>query len=309
MPPSASTNRPRRARSAPVKAPRAWPNSSLSSSASGIAPQFTATKAWWRRPDCAWIARASTSLPVPLSPVSSTVALYSAARSSSSSRSIIPGDAATIGRSPTARLDVALEQGVRAAQPLALPGLLDREQHLGGLEGLGQVVEGAALEGLDREVAGAVGGHQQDGSAGQAADQLGQQLEAVHAGHAHVAEHDVHGRLEAGEGGRRVGGRHHLVALGREQQAPGSRAGPRRRPRPGCGPTKHTPRASRIGTPPASCVLAPLAARPGAAEPRFAREARSARSEPGREPRGDGRHGFRRAAGLLPAQVAPRARR
>jgi hypothetical protein len=31
-------------RSAPVKLPRTWPNSSLSSSASGIAPQLTATK-------------------------------------------------------------------------------------------------------------------------------------------------------------------------------------------------------------------------------------------------------------------------
>jgi hypothetical protein len=113
---------------------------------------------------------------------------------------------------------VALEERVRAPQPFALARLLDREDHLGGLEGLGEVVEGAALQGLDGEVAGAVGGHQQDGCAGEAADQLGQQLEPVHPGHADVAEHDVDGRLEAGEGARRVCGRHRLVAFGREQE-------------------------------------------------------------------------------------------
>ena len=44
MPPSASSKRPARAAAAPVKAPRSWPKSSLSSRASGSAPQFTATK-------------------------------------------------------------------------------------------------------------------------------------------------------------------------------------------------------------------------------------------------------------------------
>ena len=43
VPPFAAAKRPMRSRSAPVNAPRTWPNSSLSSSSSGIAPQFTAT--------------------------------------------------------------------------------------------------------------------------------------------------------------------------------------------------------------------------------------------------------------------------
>ena len=43
MPPSATSNRPRRSRSAPVNAPRTWPNSSLSSSGSGTALQLIAT--------------------------------------------------------------------------------------------------------------------------------------------------------------------------------------------------------------------------------------------------------------------------
>jgi hypothetical protein len=39
VPPSADSIRPRFRRSAPVKAPRSWPNSSLSSSVSGSAEQ------------------------------------------------------------------------------------------------------------------------------------------------------------------------------------------------------------------------------------------------------------------------------
>ena len=45
VPPSATSNRPRRSRSAPVNAPRTWPNSSLSSSGSGTALQLIATNA------------------------------------------------------------------------------------------------------------------------------------------------------------------------------------------------------------------------------------------------------------------------
>ena len=73
MPPAASSKRPARSRTAPVKAPRTWPKSSLSRSSPGRAPQFTATKGPARRGERAWIACATTSLPVPLSPVSSTV--------------------------------------------------------------------------------------------------------------------------------------------------------------------------------------------------------------------------------------------
>ena len=40
VPPSASSNRPARARLAPVKAPCSWPNSSASISVSGRAAQF-----------------------------------------------------------------------------------------------------------------------------------------------------------------------------------------------------------------------------------------------------------------------------
>src|SRR5207342_897209 len=44
VPPSASSNLPRRRATAPVKAPRSWPKSSDSISSSGTAAQLTSTK-------------------------------------------------------------------------------------------------------------------------------------------------------------------------------------------------------------------------------------------------------------------------
>ena len=63
---------PRRDCVAPVNAPRSCPNSSDSNSSSGIAEQFTATNGIARRGLASWSARATSSLPVPFSPESST---------------------------------------------------------------------------------------------------------------------------------------------------------------------------------------------------------------------------------------------
>ena len=81
VPPSASSNSPFLSRTAPVKAPRSWPNSSLSSSVSGMAPQLTDTKRCVARGLEKWMARAISSLPVPLSPWMSTVEAVRATRS------------------------------------------------------------------------------------------------------------------------------------------------------------------------------------------------------------------------------------
>ncbi len=75
MPPSATAAAPGLSDSAPVKAPLRWPNTSLSSRSRGIAAQFSGTNGFFARFDIAWIARAQTSLPVPLSPVMNTVAV------------------------------------------------------------------------------------------------------------------------------------------------------------------------------------------------------------------------------------------
>jgi hypothetical protein len=74
VPLSAAWNKPRRLASAPVNEPFMWPNNSDSSKASGIAPQFTATKGCAARAPAWWIAWASNSLPLPLSPRNSTLA-------------------------------------------------------------------------------------------------------------------------------------------------------------------------------------------------------------------------------------------
>ena len=83
MPPSAISNRPRLAATAPVKAPRAWPNSSDSSSDSVSAVQLTGTNGALARGECVWMARATSSLPVPDSPSTSTVAVDAATRATS----------------------------------------------------------------------------------------------------------------------------------------------------------------------------------------------------------------------------------
>ena len=80
VPPWASRKAPRRLAVAPLKAPRTWPKSSLSSRSGGMAAQLTATKGAPRRLPCSWMARATSSLPVPVSPVTSTVASLSTRR-------------------------------------------------------------------------------------------------------------------------------------------------------------------------------------------------------------------------------------
>jgi hypothetical protein len=89
VPLSAATNRPLWSAIAPVNDPFMCPKSSLSSSVSGIAPQLIATKGWLARTLARWIARASSSLPVPLSPWISTLASPAATRCAFARRSSI----------------------------------------------------------------------------------------------------------------------------------------------------------------------------------------------------------------------------
>ena len=83
VPPSATSNSPARCSSAPVKAPLRWPKSSLSTRCSGNAPQFTATRGPPARGLPSWIARATNSLPVPVSPRTSTFDSLTATRAMS----------------------------------------------------------------------------------------------------------------------------------------------------------------------------------------------------------------------------------
>ncbi len=92
VPPSAWRNFPSRSAVAPVKAPATWPKSSLSSSVSLRQPQATSTNRFSRRWLARWISRARSDLPVPLSPVMSSVAGASASRATRSSTCRIAAD-------------------------------------------------------------------------------------------------------------------------------------------------------------------------------------------------------------------------
>ncbi len=69
MPPSAASNLPSRARTAPVYAPISAPNSSASISSEGSAPQLRVTNGPSGTAELAWMISAIFSLPAPLGPV------------------------------------------------------------------------------------------------------------------------------------------------------------------------------------------------------------------------------------------------
>jgi hypothetical protein len=75
-----------------VKAPRLWPKSSLSISVSGVAPQFCATKTCVARAESTWIALATSSLPVPVSPSTTTGSPLRATRGNTSRTAAQAGD-------------------------------------------------------------------------------------------------------------------------------------------------------------------------------------------------------------------------
>ena len=91
VPPLTTSMAPRRSAVAPVKAPRSWPNSSLSIRLLDTAPQSNTTKGPPRRMLAWWMARAAALLPVPVSPNRSTVASVGAIFSSSANTSRVRG--------------------------------------------------------------------------------------------------------------------------------------------------------------------------------------------------------------------------
>ena len=78
VPPSAAATLPIVSRTAPVNAPWTWPNSSLSNNSAERLGQGTVMKGPAARGLRAWMARARTPLPVPLSPRNRIVASLAA---------------------------------------------------------------------------------------------------------------------------------------------------------------------------------------------------------------------------------------
>ena len=95
VPPSASSNLPSLRLVAPVKAPCSCPNSSDSRSVSVTAAQLIVMKGAFARGDRRWIAAATSSLPVPRSPSTST------GRGSAAMRSIFCFSSAMAAHSAT----------------------------------------------------------------------------------------------------------------------------------------------------------------------------------------------------------------
>ena len=157
----------------PVNAPRAWPNSSLSSSSALRLGQLTVTNGPSARRLQAWMARASTPLPVPLSPRISTVASVGATRRASSRTPPTSGSRAVevrlghlgAGPAPPGRRPGRCSPRTRATRSSTARTWAGRER-------LGQVVEGAATHRLDGRVDAGVGGDDHDGQVGRARARL-----------------------------------------------------------------------------------------------------------------------------------------
>ena len=162
MPPSASANLPFLLVVAPVNAPRTWPKSSDSSSVSGIAAQFTLISGISRCALWLWMARATSSLPVPVSPVMSTVLFVS--RDQLRRLVHFLHRPAAADHAVVVEVGVALadQVGVLGAQPLVRERPVDHHEQLVDLERLLQVVEGAEPHRLDRALDGGVRGHDHD---------------------------------------------------------------------------------------------------------------------------------------------------
>ena len=214
VPPSACLKRPSRRETAPVNAPRSWPKSSLSSRPSASAAQFNRTSGLSARGEAAWIASAMSSLPVPLSPVMSTLARG--------------GTHLRDQREDLLHLRVVgddVMERVAVAQPVPeAPRLLeearllhraldDRGERL-VLERLGQVVVGAALHRVDRARDRPERRHHDEHRAGRRGAGLVHERDPVEAGHFDVRQDDVRGELfELAEGLEPVGGGLGLIPL------------------------------------------------------------------------------------------------
>ena len=173
-----------------MKAPFSWPNSSLSSRLSGIAAQLTATKGAAPAASSWWMARATSSLPVPLSPEDEHGRVGGAGhldlvedrlhgRAHAEERSEAPG---LLELSPQER-DFAHDIG-------PLHRLVDQDPQPAEVDRLGQVVIGALLHRLHRGLDGGIAGEEDDRGGGQLAAKGLQQLEPIQARHDQIGDDD-----------------------------------------------------------------------------------------------------------------------
>ena len=189
VPSCASSKQPWRRSSAPVNAPFSWPKISLSSSVSGIAAQLTATKGPRPRGDSSWSVRATSSLPVPLSPVMSTAAGVGAASSINRCTACMAGLVPTSRPMSPELLHAAAQEGDLAERLRLLRRLRDEQLDPRHLHRLGEEVVRAFLHRRHRRVDRPLPGEQDDRGEGDLLGERPQELEPVHPGHDEVADH------------------------------------------------------------------------------------------------------------------------
>ena len=198
--PSASSKRPSLRLIAPVNAPFSWPNSSLSSSVSVSAPQLTLTNGPAARFERAWIARATSSLPVPLSPgmktVASVGATFSMVCEHGAHRRRLADDARRSGRRGgvgAQRLGLGLGALAGAALGAQLERALDLERAPPRARTACEEVERAELHRLDRGLDGAERGDDHRPAVGIALAHRLDHVEPVHALHLEIGDDEVGG--------------------------------------------------------------------------------------------------------------------
>ena len=255
-----------------------------------MAAQLMATKGPRARGESWCSARLISSLPVPLSPRTSTVVSVAAARWRASIASFRAGSSPRTSREAEAALVLLLEEDQLGHQPAPLHRPVQQQEQVVGVDRLREEVGGALLHRPHRLLHRAVGGHDDDRGLGVRVPGRLEHVEAAPGRQLQVGEDDA-------------------VAGG-----PGGGAGPRRRRRPRRPRTHGTPGSSaawcgatpcprRSGCRPRgssgrSVRRRPVARRDGAAVP--------GRRAPG-APAALGEGGLGR--GQLPAAPAPAAAR
>ena len=171
-----------------------------------MAAQLTGTNGPpWRGLDW-WMARATSSLPVPLSPRSSTVASESATARIRSSAACIAGERPSRASQAEALLDLRAQAAILLPQAAVLERALDGQADLAQLERLGQIVVGALAHGLDGRLQAAEGRHEDHAGAGLALLGRAQEGQAVDLVHHEVGEDHVDLlALDGGQGARSAG--------------------------------------------------------------------------------------------------------
>src|SRR5438132_273530 len=203
VPPAACSSRPARAATAPVKAPFSYPNSSDSSSASGRAAQLRATNGPSARRDPRWIRCATTSLPVPDSPLRSTVVSAGATFAACPRTSRQDCDVPTTPPDCSAPWSCAMPFAIAPSRWSASTGLVrkssapdliartDGVQERVLAEGFDEVCCRSAAQGLRARPGVVMRRHEDDRHVRMAGDQAALQLEAAHPGHAHIENRAV----------------------------------------------------------------------------------------------------------------------